>query len=98
MYGFRSTYLGVLSIAFEPLPFFCSIVNIAVRFLSCQLPSCDLFTSHSIFIVFWERDITSERHGTPVHISIIVFIFSLLLAFSFSCSYYYLSTFVFDPL
>src|ERR1041385_2105541 len=40
--GFRSTYLGVLPIAFEPLPFFCSIVSFAVRLLSCQLPSCDL--------------------------------------------------------
>src|ERR1041384_3928750 len=48
---------------FEPLPFFCSIVSIDVRFLSWQLPSCDLFTSHSLLIVFWERDITSERHG-----------------------------------
>ena len=30
--GFWSTYLGVLPIAIEPLPFFCSIVSIAVRF------------------------------------------------------------------
>src|SRR3954470_8858910 len=29
--GFHSTYLGVLPIAFESLPFFCSIVSIAVR-------------------------------------------------------------------
>ena len=29
--GFRSTYLGVQPISFEPLPFFCSIVSIAVR-------------------------------------------------------------------
>src|ERR1041385_8440193 len=35
---------------------------IAVRSQSCQLPFCNLFTSHSSFIVFWERDITSEHH------------------------------------
>src|SRR3954469_16581339 len=29
--------------AFQPLPFFFSIVSIAVRFYSCQLPSSDLF-------------------------------------------------------
>src|SRR3954465_4235156 len=76
--------------AFEPLPFFCSIVNIAVHFQSCQLPSCDLFTSHSLFIVFWERDITSEHHGTPVHISTMVYTFNLLSGFTFSCHYHYL--------
>src|SRR3954466_8856153 len=59
--------------AFEPLPFFYSIVSSAVRFLSCQLRSCDLFTSHSLFIVFWERDITSERHGTPSQFSTTVY-------------------------
>src|SRR3954469_18582136 len=31
--------------AFEPLPFFFSIVSIVVRFQSCQFPNCDLFTS-----------------------------------------------------
>src|SRR3954466_5391322 len=76
--------------AFEPLPFFCSIVSIAVRFLSCQLPSCDLFTSHSLFIVFWERDVTSEHHGTPVHISTTVYTLSLLSVFTFSSHYHYL--------
>src|ERR1044071_840271 len=70
--------------AFEPLPFFCSIVSIAVHFLSCQFPSCDLFTSHSLFIVFWERYITSERHGTPVHISTTVYTLSLLYVFLLS--------------
>src|SRR3954452_14247239 len=50
--------------AFEPLHLFCGIVSIAVH----QLPSCDFFTSHSLFIIFWERYITSEHHGTPVHI------------------------------
>src|SRR3954452_24880643 len=30
--------------ACEPLPFFCSIVSIAVRLYACQLPSCDLVT------------------------------------------------------
>src|ERR1041385_9171906 len=48
--------------AFEPLPFFCRILSIVVRSYSCQLPFCNLFTSHSNFIVFWERDITSEHH------------------------------------
>src|SRR3954471_9444276 len=76
--------------AFDPLPFFCSIVSIAVRFYSSQLPSCDLFTSHSPFIVFWERDITSESHGTPVHISATVYTFNLLVVFTFSCHYHYL--------
>src|ERR1041384_8028296 len=54
-----------------------------------QLPSCDLFTSHSLFIVFWERDITSERHGTPVHISTTVYTFNLLSSFTFCCSHHY---------
>src|ERR1041385_5259138 len=53
--------------AFEPLPFFRSIFSNAVCFKSYQLPSCNLFTFHSLFIIFWERDITSEHHGTPVH-------------------------------
>lgn len=38
----------------------CNVVNIGLRSWSCQLPSCNLFTSHSCFIVFWERDITSD--------------------------------------
>src|SRR3954465_3597231 len=38
--------------AFEPLPFFCSIVSIAVRLSSCQLPSCDLFTSLALLSSF----------------------------------------------
>src|SRR3954466_592777 len=33
----------------------------------------------STFIVFWERDITSESHGTPVHISTTVYTLNLLL-------------------
>src|SRR3954470_22586371 len=74
---------------FEPLPFFCSIVRIAVHFLSCQLSSCDLFTSHSLFIVFWERDITSERHGIPVHISTTIYTLNLLSVFTFCCSHHY---------
>src|SRR3954464_2189276 len=36
--------------AFEPLHLFCSIVSIAVRFLSYQLPNCNLCTLHSVFI------------------------------------------------
>src|SRR3954469_6790577 len=75
--------------AFELLPFFCSIVSIAVRFKSCQFPSCYLFTSHSLLIVFWERDITSERHGTPVHISTTVYTLGLLSVFTFCCSHHY---------
>src|SRR4051812_33093637 len=75
---------------FEPLPFFCSIVSIAVRFKSCQLPSYDFFTSHSPFIIFSERDITSESHGTPVHISTTVCTLSLLFVFTFRCHYHYL--------
>src|SRR3954471_9953583 len=85
---------GLLTLAYCPCfcasSFLCSIVSIAVRFYSCQLPSCDLFTSHSSFIVFWERDITSERHGTPVHISTTVtqsIYFLLLLS---SRNYHYL--------
>src|ERR1041385_132166 len=38
--------------AFEPLPFFCSIVSIAVRFEYYQLPRCNLFTSHSCLSSF----------------------------------------------
>ena len=49
----------------------CNVVSIGLRTWSCQLPSCNSFTSHSCFIVFWERDITSEHHETPVHITII---------------------------
>src|SRR4051812_37524373 len=63
--------------AFENLPFFCCIVSIGLHPQSCQLPSCDLFTSHSSFIVFWERDITSEHHGTPGHILITVYTLNL---------------------
>src|SRR3954465_10544683 len=39
----------------------------------------------STFIVFWERDITSENHGTLVHLHITVYILSLL----FSCYHYH---------
>src|SRR3954471_3443316 len=84
---------GLLTLAYCPCfcasSFLCSIVSIAVRFYSCQLPSCDLFTSHSLFIVFWERDITSERHGTPVHISTTVYTLSLLSVFTFCCIHHY---------
>src|SRR3954467_4684501 len=67
----------------------CSIVSIGLRTQFCQLPSCNLFTSHSFFIVFWERDITSEHHGTLVHISTTIYTFNLLPAFTFSCSHHY---------
>src|SRR3954468_17039429 len=72
--------------AFEPLPFFCSIVSIAVRSQSCQLPFCNLFTSHSSFIVFWERDITSEHH---VSRSISSLLFPSYIYFTaFTCYHY----------
>src|SRR4051812_6741988 len=38
--------------AFEPFPFFCSIVSIAVCLESCQLHSCDLFTSLALLSSF----------------------------------------------
>src|ERR1041385_4682104 len=83
----------LLILAYRPCflasSFLCSIVSIAVHFLSCQLPSCNLFTSHSSLIVFWERDITSEHHGTPVHILIIVYTLISFSVFSFSCYHYH---------
>src|SRR3954468_11229937 len=42
------------------------------------------YHSHDYFIVFWERDITSEHHRTPVHISNTVYTryqFSALFTF-----------------
>src|SRR6187401_2175656 len=69
---------------FEPQPFLqCS------QHWSCQLPRCNSFTSHSSFIVFWERDITSEHHENPVHITIIDHIRYLLSAFTYYCSNIY---------
>ncbi len=59
----------------------CNVVSIGLRSWSCQLPSCNSFTSHSCFIVFWERDITSEHHETPVHITIIDHIRYLLFRY-----------------
>src|SRR4051812_33493222 len=41
----------------------------------------------STFIVFWERDITSENHGTPVHLHIIVHTNYLLSAFTFTTTF-----------
>src|SRR4051812_18226785 len=41
----------------------------------------------STFIVFWERDITSEHHGTPVHIHTIVYTLSLLSVLTFSSTF-----------
>ena len=77
----------------------CSIVSIGLRTQFCQLPSCNLFTSHSCFIVFWERDITSEHHGTPVHITIIDHIRYLLYAFIYYLQQYLsLLSLAFDPL
>ena len=77
----------------------CNLVSIGLRTWSCQLPSCNSFTSHSSFIVFWERDITSEHHGTPVHITIIDHIRYLLSAFYFLLQLYLsLLSLAFDPL
>ena len=77
----------------------CNVVSIGLRSWSCQLPSCNLFTSHSCFIVFWERDITSEHHETPVHITIIDHIRYLLFAFIYYCKHYLsLLSFSFNPL
>ena len=50
-----------------------------------------------MFTIFWEREITSESHGTPVHISTIVYTaFTFLLLFPFSLNYYF--PLFFDPL
>src|SRR4051812_1700635 len=74
--------------AFEPLPFFCSIVSIAVRSQSCQLPFFNLFTSHRSFIIFWERDITSEHHVSR-SISLLLFpCYIYFPAFTYSCYHY----------
>src|SRR3954466_8399130 len=67
-------------------------------FYYCQLPSYDLFTSHSSFIIFWERDITSEHHGTPVHILITVYTLNLFPAFTFQSQLSLSLSLVFDPL
>src|ERR1044071_3676154 len=68
--------------AFEPRPFFSSIVSIAVRSYSYQLTFCNLFTSHSNFIVFWERDITSEHHvSRSISSSLFTRSFTFLLYF-----------------
>src|ERR1044072_229001 len=69
--------------AFEPLPFFCSIVSIGLHPQSCQFPGCNFFTLHNCFIVLWERDITSELNGTPVHISTTGYTLNLLPIFTF---------------
>ena len=39
--------------------------------------------SLALFIVFWERDITSENHGTPIHLHFIVHTTIYLSAFTF---------------
>src|ERR1044072_45788 len=48
--------LGLLTLAYCPLllnpSFLCSIVSIAVPSSSCQLPSCDLFTSLALLSSF----------------------------------------------
>src|SRR6187399_1916520 len=77
----------------------CNIVSIGLRTWFCQLPSCNSFTSHSCFIVFWERDITSEHHESPVHITITDHIRYLLSAFYLLLQQYLsLLSLAFDPL
>ena len=53
--------------------FLSFVAYLALRCVFNPVNWCDLFTSHSPFIVFCERDITSESHGTPVHISTTVY-------------------------
>ena len=48
--------------------------------VNCQMW---FFYLASTFIVFRERDITSENHGTPVHLHIIVHTLNLLSVFTF---------------
>ena len=62
-----SVYLPWLTAhAFEPLPLFCSIVSIVVWFKSCQLPSCDLFTSLALLSSFgWETSLVKSRDPGP---------------------------------
>ena len=77
----------------------CNVVSIGLRSWSCQLPSCNSFTSHSCFIVFWERDITSEHHETPVYITIIDHIRYLLFVIIYYCKHdLSLLSFAFNPL
>src|ERR1041385_7523136 len=47
------------------------------------MPSCNMFSSHGYFIVFWERDITSEHHEIPVHTTTTVYTINLLSVFTF---------------
>ena len=54
---------------------------------TCALPI--FFTSHRSFIVFWERDITSEHHGTPVHIIITIYTLFYFLLLLSSCYHHY---------
>src|ERR1041384_4707254 len=77
--------------AFGPLPFFCSIVSIAVHFNPINCRAVIFLPYIAFFIVFWEIDITSESHGTPVHISTTIYTLSLLCVFTFSCHYHYRS-------
>src|SRR4051812_2427276 len=77
--------------AFEPLHFFCSIVSIAVHFLSCQLPSCNLFTSHSCLSSFGRETSLVNIMG-PRSIFSPPFtpsIYFLLLLYNFSHNYHY---------
>src|ERR1043165_420144 len=55
--------------AFEPLPFFAALLALRCVFNPVNCPAVICLPCIAFFIVFWERDITSEHHGTPVHIS-----------------------------
>ena len=65
----RSTCLGVM-----PEPLYFLVAWLALRCVYNSVNCLAIICSPSIVvIVFLERDITSESHGTPVHISIIVY-------------------------
>src|ERR1041385_5561512 len=94
---------GLLVLAYRPCfrasSFLHSIISIGLRTQSCQLPSCNLFTLHGYFIIFWERDITSEHHGTLVYISNTVYTRYLFPAlFPFPLLSLSLLSRAFDPL
>src|ERR1043165_5895509 len=80
---------GLLTLAYCPLllnpSFLCSIVSIAVPSQSCQLPSCDLFTSLALLSSFGREtslvNITGPKSiFTPLFTPSIYFQFLLLAA------------------
>src|SRR3954464_5269142 len=75
--------------AFEPRPFFVALLALQCVFNPVNCPAVIYLPRIEVFIVFWERDITSEHHGTPVHILITVYTLIYFSAFTFSCYYHY---------